>query len=334
MYFMAMFSTRQELMERFTNPVFIPHPLYLKGVRTFSCISGRQLHPVIEIAKMRLSMEYIDYLEYSPDPKERIPLQLKFQSDSFCLWYQVDGSGILQNTSRNIFGTARPGLLGIMERGIRYTYLHQKGTFECFLLAFSLLPAKTAKCYWNSEIEGKTVLEGTERGSFENNIFDLLLLLEKNSEPSGLSMVSRMIELVVVPFKKGLLAVENAQFPKNKRKSLVAKAQSFMERNYAHMRHQNDLERECGVDINYLNLIFKKETGETLYDYLVSIRLERAKHHLETTDTAVSDIARVVGYPNANSFSRAFRRRENKSPLEFKRMSRSGVLPQNHKEQP
>ena len=322
-----MFPTRHELMERFTNPVFIPHPhYYIKGVRTFSCLSGWQQRPVIELTKMSLGMERIDYLEYTPDLKERLPLQLKFQSDSFCLWYQVDGTGILQNTSRNIFGTARPGFLGIMERGIRYTYLHQKGTFECFLLAFSLLPAKTAKCYWNSEIEGKTVLEGTERSCFENLIFELLLLREKTTELSGLAIASHMIELLVVPFKKGLLAVEDTQFPKNKRKSLVAKAQSFMGLNYSHMHNQNELERECGVDINYLNLVFKRETGMTLYDYLVSVRLERAKHLLETSDAAVTDIAREVGYPNANSFSRAFRRRENKSPIEFKRMSRAGVL--------
>jgi AraC-like DNA-binding protein len=328
MYFMTMFPTRHELMERFTNPVFIPHPLYLKGVRTFSCLSGWQQHPVIELTKMRLCMERIDYLEYTPDLKERLPLQLKFQSDSFCLWFQVDGTGIIQNASRNIFGTARPGLLGIMERGIRYTYLHQKGTFECFLLAFSLLPAKTARCYWNSEIEGKTVLEGTERTRFENLIFELLLLREKNTEPSGLSIASRMIELLTVPFNKGLLVVKDAQFPANKRKSLVTKARSFMELNYSRLRNQNELEHECGVDINYLNVLFKRETGATLYDYLVSVRLERAKHLLETSDTAVTDIAREVGYPNANSFSRAFRRREKKSPLEFKRMSRAGVLSQ------
>ena len=35
----------------------------------------------------------------------------------------------------------------------------------------------------------------------------------------------------------------------------------FMELNYARMRHQRELETECGVDINYLNIIFKKETG-------------------------------------------------------------------------
>jgi transcriptional regulator GlxA family with amidase domain len=105
-----------------------------------------------------------------------------------------------------------------------------------------------------------------------------------------------------------------------------------MDANYARIHNQNELEHECGVDINYLNVVFKKVTGVTLYDYLVTVRLERAKHLLETTDIAITDIAQAVGYPNANSFFRAFRRRKIKSPGEFKRLARTGGLPQFPKE--
>ncbi|GAG43728.1 unnamed protein product, partial [marine sediment metagenome] len=57
----------------------------------------------------------------------------------------VDGDGILQNATRRSFGKALPGLLGIMERGERYTYLHQRGAFQCFLLDFTLEPSRRAK---------------------------------------------------------------------------------------------------------------------------------------------------------------------------------------------
>ena len=316
MYFFIMLPTRHELLARFKSPVLTQHPHYPKGVRTFSCLLGLDDRIVVELPRMRVEILGLDYLEYVPGTAEiKEPLMLQFQQDCFRLWFQFDGNGILQNLSRNVFGTARPGLLGIMERSQRYTYLHQKGTFESFQLLFSLLPSQKAKCYWNSEIEGKTVLEGEERRYLENLVFDLFLVISNKKEMLGLSTASRLLEILVVLFTKGLFVIEESQFPRDKSKCLVAKAKTFMELSYARMRHQKELEKECGVDINYLNIIFKKETGTTLYDYLTHLRMEHAKHLLETTAISVSDIASRVGYPNGNSFSRAFKHYEKQPPL-------------------
>lgn len=317
-----MFQSRHDLLGKFKNPVFMQHPSYSEGVRTFSCIAGWDSKPVIELPLMRIEILGLDYLEYgNASEGGKAPLQLRFQQDCFRLWYQVDGNGILQNTTRNIFGTARPGLLGVMERSQRYTYLHQKGTFECFQILFSLLPSQNAKCYWNSEIEGKTVLEDQDRGYFDNLVFDLLLMLSRSSgkESSGLSTTSRLLEVLVVLFNKGLLVVDDSQFPKNKQQRLVAKAIAFMELHYSRLHHQRDLEAACGVDINYLNILFKKEKGTTLFDYFSGIRMEHAKHLLETSHQPVTDIALQTGYPNSNSFSRAFKRREKCTPLAYRK---------------
>ena len=91
-----------------------------------------------------------------------------------------------------------------------------------------------------------------------------------------------------------------------------------MDLHYCDMHHQNHLENECGVDINYLNIIFKKETSKTLYQYITGVRMEHAKHFLETTQMSISDIALKVGYPNSNSFTRAFKRHNKITPQEFR----------------
>jgi AraC-like DNA-binding protein len=316
-----MFPTRHEILAAFHNPELTQHPGHPPGVRTFSCLNDWNNHVVIELPKLHIDIGGIEYLEFTTPSSEvrRPPLQLHFQQDCFRLWFQVDGSGILHNLSKNSFGTARPGLLGIMERSQRYSYLHQKGTFECFEVFFSLLPSQNARCYWNSSIEGKCILEGSERAYFENLVFDLLCVRSNKREVWGLSTTSRLLEIFVVLFNKGLLGIEEAQFPRNKAKSLVAKAKMFMELHYARMKHQRELEKECGVDINYLNIIFKKDTGQTLYDYLTYIRMEQAKYLLENTMEPVTDIAVRVGYPGGNSFTRAFTRREKCPPLDFRR---------------
>ena len=280
----------------------------------------------MELSKLRVEIVGLDYLEFSATDNKKFDSQLKFQQDCYRLWYQVDGTGILQNVTRNNYGIARPGQLGVMERGERHTYLHQKGTFECFQMLFSFMPSQNAKCYWNSEIEGKLVLEGNERLYFENLIFDLLRVLSNKKEILGLATISRILEILVVLFNKGLILVEESQFPKNKAKSLVVKAKSYMDLHYSDMHHQNHLENECGVDINYLNIIFKKETSKTLYQYISGVRMEHAKHFLETSEMSISDIAIKVGYPNSNSFTRAFKRHNKITPQEFRDAGKRSTL--------
>ncbi|MFP4679810.1 MAG: helix-turn-helix domain-containing protein [Chitinispirillaceae bacterium] len=294
-------------------------------MRSFACLSNWKDTPLIELSKVKIEVHSIDYLEHSSTTTNPTTAPLRFQQDCYRLWYQVEGTGILQNVTRNSFGTARPGLLGIMERGERHSYLHQKGNFECFQILFSLLPSQQAKCYWNTEIEGKVVLSENERLYFENLAFDLIQVIANRKEMLGLATISRLLEILVVLFKKGLLLIEESQFPKNKAKSLVAKAKTFMDLNYSRMEHQQELEKECAVDINYLNILFKKESGRTLYQYMTTVRMEHAKHMLECSKEQIVDIALKVGYPNSNSFTRAFKRHCGTTPQVYReRVQRSG----------
>jgi AraC-like DNA-binding protein len=249
---------------------------------------------------------------------------LRFQQNRYRLWYQVDGHGILHNATRASFGAARPGLLGVMDLGERHSYLHQKGAFECFLMEFSLLPSQQAKCYWNSEVEGKRVLENDDRLYFENLVFDLIRVIANGKELLGLASISRILEILVVLFGKGLLVVNERQFPENKAKSLVEKAKHFMQVHYTDLHSQDDLARECGVDVNYLNILFTKETGKTLYKYLTGVRMEHAKYLLEEKKYPIVEIAARVGYPNGNSFSRAFRRYMRQTPTLYRTTQGSG----------
>jgi AraC-like DNA-binding protein len=249
---------------------------------------------------------------------------LRFQQNHYRLWYQIEGLGILNNATKAAFGQAKPGLLGVMGLGERYNYLHQKGPFECFLLDFSLFPSQQAKCYWNSEVEGKLILPENDRLLFENRIFDCIDGVVNDREIFEIASVSRLLEILVVLFQKGLLIINESRFPKNKPKSLVEKAVQFMKLHYAEMRNQNELERECGVDINYLNILFTKETGKTLYKFLTDIRMDRAKYLLEENRLSIVEIASLVGYPNGNSFTRAFVKYMRQTPTAYRKKAFNG----------
>jgi AraC-like DNA-binding protein len=314
-----MFPTRHELLAQFSASSIVPHPRY-NGFESFANLA--QWMPqgaVLELPKLKIVVHAVDYLRNMTMPVGSNDTLLRFQQDSYRLWYQVDGQGIIQNATRSTFGNSRPGHLGVMDHGERHTYMHQRGAFECFMMDFSLHPSQQAKCYWNSEVEGKIILTENEKLYFENLVFDCIHVITSKREMLGLASVSRILEILVVLFKKGILVIEESQFPKNKQKSLVAKAKNFIKMNYSSLHHQQALAKECGVDINYLNIIFVKETGKTLYKFLTDVRMEHAKYLLEETQTAISDIAGSIGYPNANSFTRAFRLYAKQTPGDYRK---------------
>lgn len=319
-----MHQNRHSFIEQFTEPVYSAHSQFSQ-LSTFACLTKWCGPIVVELPRFSLHIQSIDYFE-TLHAENQQPLQmLHFQQDSYRLWYQIDGIGILQNATKKSFGTARPGLLGVMDHGERHTYLHQRGHFSAFQICFTIQPSLQAKCYWNAEIEGKTVLDDADRSACENAIFSTLFSISQGTDVPDLIITARLLEIISPLFTKGLIGIEDTRFPKNKVKSLVAKARNYMNVHYAGAHHQRELEKECSVDINYLNILFKKEAGQTLYAYLTSVRMEHAKHLLTTTVATINEIASKTGYPNANSFSRAFKRCEKSTPLEFRNRQQSYI---------
>lgn len=75
---------------------------------------------------------------------------------------------------------------------------------------------------------------------------------------------------------------------------------------------------ELGYNISYLSTLFKRYFGENFRDYLLHLRLERAKILLLSTQMKNYEIAAAVGIDDPNYFSVCFRRKYKKTPKEFR----------------
>lgn len=69
---------------------------------------------------------------------------------------------------------------------------------------------------------------------------------------------------------------------------------------------------------NYVNGIFKEQTGETIPSYISNLRLNKARQLLVETGEPISEIAIKVGYSRPTYFSRIFKRKYNLSPIEYR----------------
>lgn len=68
----------------------------------------------------------------------------------------------------------------------------------------------------------------------------------------------------------------------------------------------------------YLSKIYKAETGESLGDYIIRMRLERASYMLKHTNKKIYEITSELGYQNPQYFSKVFRKHFGLTPNEYR----------------
>lgn len=82
----------------------------------------------------------------------------------------------------------------------------------------------------------------------------------------------------------------------------------------------SDIATEMGFDRCYFSTLFKRHTGVSPHAYLTSLRIEKAKALLGSSDRTVSEVAESVGLDPRN-FARLFKKETGKTPNFYKRIS-------------
>ncbi len=106
---------------------------------------------------------------------------------------------------------------------------------------------------------------------------------------------------------------------------LVAQAQLWLADNYGQASPVAALAARSGLTERGFFKRFRTATGLSPMEYVQVLRIEEAKHLLETTERPVDDIASDVGYVEPASFRRLFRRMVGLAPSEYRRRN---LLPQ------
>jgi AraC family transcriptional regulator len=84
-----------------------------------------------------------------------------------------------------------------------------------------------------------------------------------------------------------------------------------------------DLAKQAGVSRGHLTRLFKATTGVTVHDYVVEVRVRRAKTFLSDTDLPLKVISARLGFSRPTSFSLAFRQAVGESPRVFRQQFRT-----------
>jgi len=101
-------------------------------------------------------------------------------------------------------------------------------------------------------------------------------------------------------------------------KSLIRSAIKYIEENYGQPLSYKDVAKEVFVSPSYFLSLFKQETGSTFVDHLTSLRIDKAKLLLASTEKGIAEIAYEVGFNNPNYFSSTFKKLTGTTAKEYR----------------
>jgi len=104
---------------------------------------------------------------------------------------------------------------------------------------------------------------------------------------------------------------------------LVGRACEYIQENYNHPDISlSTVASHVALSPTHFSTIFSQEMSVTFIEHLTSVRMEKVKELLATTDEKVVNIAFAVGYNEPNYLSYLFKKREGITPKEYRQQRR------------
>ncbi len=123
--------------------------------------------------------------------------------------------------------------------------------------------------------------------------------------------IDKALELLIILIKSKLSSQEE--------NPIILKIKRYVRKNLNSKLALSEIANHVGYSPNHCDTIFKKETGDSIINYLISERISEAKRLLDEGVLSLKLIAETVGFEDYNYFSRTFKKVTGKTPTEYKK---------------
>ncbi|MCM3273358.1 response regulator transcription factor [Paenibacillus elgii] len=88
---------------------------------------------------------------------------------------------------------------------------------------------------------------------------------------------------------------------------IISIVKHFVEDNFPHASLE-EAAKLVHMNANYLSQFFKKNTGSSFSDYLLTVKMQKAKELLQDVRYRTYEVGSLVGYSNSRNFARTFKK--------------------------
>lgn len=127
-------------------------------------------------------------------------------------------------------------------------------------------------------------------------------------------MLATLMQTVLIKTARRLISDSNGV----NTSFLVGQVIEYIQENYAKNLTNADIGAAFSYHPNYINRSMLFSTGQSLHQYVISVRVLKALELIQTSDLTMTEIAKQVGFKSIKHFSQSFKKVYGFSPTHFK----------------
>jgi len=189
------------------------------------------------------------------------------------------------------------------------------GRFECYYIHFLCT---------DSEFENK-YLKTLATSIVSNNPFEILSIFTNScgkhtnkSEYYFLYMDGAIRQLLSLLHEVSFSFDGGSHSSYQKYRLLILNAKDYLDSDFGDKLTLNSISSVANLSPNFFRIVFKELMGISPHQYLLNLRLFKAKQFLSNTDYLLSDIAVLCGFETQPYMNYVFRKYENTTPLQYR----------------
>ena len=230
--------------------------------------------------------------------------------DTYLLFYTLDGTGLIRQNDTEVL--LHPGEALFLNCRIPQSYQTDPKTGK-WIHYWTHIDGSGVRAMESLLIpEGKITALKTNEDSIRKE-YDFLLRDLENTSANTILSTSLSIHKILT----SLIFQNSISYSRNQK--LIQKSADYIHAHYNESVGLETLLEISGMSKAYFMRLFRQYIGTTPYNYLLSLRMTKAKEYLEVTDMTIHEIAMETGFSDDPSFSVRFSAMVGMSPLKYRK---------------
>ena len=228
------------------------------------------------------------------------------------LFYITDGEIVIKTETETLIGKA--GDMMLIPAGVKHDFhLSPLGKAKKFWMHFDL--TTTGGGFLDRYNFPYKIKIGVSDFVAEN--FKKLFSCSKSTSPIDKLTVVSCVQTLVAFYLSHADCTEKDFTAKNE----IERAIVFIKKNYGETLTLNQIANAASLSPNYFVRKFKDYTGYAPLQYVLIMKMERAKYLIEQSDQPIGKIMEKLGYYDSAHFSKLFKKYCGYSPKKFRELS-------------
>lgn len=178
------------------------------------------------------------------------------------------------------------------------------------------IPGSFQQVYKNELIDNLEPIIHPEDTGRVMNIYKTLISLPNRNSPAAKELVRELIYLLNAELSRKKF---EEQKPDN---DVCSTALDYMQKNIGKHISLDTISSLVHLEKSYFVRLFRKNTGKTPIEMLVSLRMDKASDLVANTDIKICDIASMCGYNTVSFFISEYRKRFGATPEAHRKLLR------------